>query len=638
MTWTRPPSILLPENIPSFLKAYDRWVVWEWEPRPDPTRKWTKRPKHPRGTLASTTDPKTWSSFDEVEAAWTSGQWDGIGIVLPGEVVGVDLDDCVVNREPDSSAEFMLNFLGTYAEYSPSGTGLKLLALGNVEGSVVSTSRGIEIYGKGSPRYFTITGDMAGPINEVRSRPEELAEIISTMKDPEDCLSSDELAEGEVEEQLEKAQEYLAHLPESYADSYSSWTRVGMALKTIGPEAFETWDRWSQGSTKYDGQEETLEKWDSFRRASGRMVTLHSLQRMAQKQGFRPDRYRTGAISADVFCRKVILREYVVEDFLVRGEPMVFGGGVKSLKTSIALDLAISMATGTDFLGHFKVPKPVPIMVISGESGEKTLQENLMVMAQARGLTTDQLHRVFMSFTLPKLDSEAQVRDLLMDLRKRGIEYVILDPLYRSLRVGDSASNVYAMGERLEQLSMRIHRAGVTPILCHHFRKQGATFTTPPELEDFSQAGVAEFCRQHLLLKRMESYSYDGKHSLWFRWGGSAGHQGAGVFQADTGTRNAGLKWVANFKTQLQWEEEQKEAKEMEKDLDRKAREESEQEFRVELLGLIETNPAMNTTELKALSGQSARAGKALRDMVRESVLEEVSGARNSKSYRKVDR
>src|SRR3974390_3509885 len=60
---------------------------------------------------------------------------------------------------------------------------------------------------------------------------------------------------------------------------------------------------------------------------------------------------------------------WLVDNVLVEGQPAVIGGPKKTLKTTCALDLAISLATGTPFLGHFRVAQPVRVAVLSGENG-----------------------------------------------------------------------------------------------------------------------------------------------------------------------------------------------------------------------------------------------------------------------------
>ena len=164
--------------------------------------------------------------------------------------------------------------------------------------------------------------------------------------------------------------------------------------------------------------------------------------------------------------------------------------------------------------------------------------------------------------------------------------------LYIELRVGDAASNVYAMGEKLELIAEKIHRAGITILLAHHFRKQGQSFHEAPELEDLSQSGVAEFGRQFILLKRKEKYQYDGQHKLWFTWGGSAGHQGAKVLVAETGTRKTGIVWKPSVLSYQEFADSESAAKDLVKGEKRRI-------FAEHLKKLLTNLPGLNSTEIK---------------------------------------
>src|SRR5688500_7162912 len=77
-------------------------------------------------------------------------------------------------------------------------------------------------------------------------------------------------------------------------------------------------------------------------------------------------------------------REWLVRSVLLTGQPAVIGGPKKCLKTSLAIDMAISLGSGTKFLGRFKVPEAVRVAVISGESGGAVLQETAGRIAQAK--------------------------------------------------------------------------------------------------------------------------------------------------------------------------------------------------------------------------------------------------------------
>jgi putative DNA primase/helicase len=148
-----------PNNIPTELKAIDQWVVWRYFWLGD-RQKWDKPPLQSHvGNLASTANPKTWSSFVAAMRAYETGTVDGIGFVFArkNRLVGVDLDRC---RNPETGvidewALDMIRVFRTYTELSPSGTGVHIIGGGTLPGPGVKTAQ-VEMYDTG--RYFTMTG------------------------------------------------------------------------------------------------------------------------------------------------------------------------------------------------------------------------------------------------------------------------------------------------------------------------------------------------------------------------------------------------------------------------------------------------------------------------------------------------
>ena len=145
------------EVLPDTLTEREQWVCWRGEERDG---KVTKVPVEPRsGEYASTTDPTTWSSVEAALVSVEPAKADGIGFVFTDEdpIVGVDLDDC---RDPESGtleewARDTIIRLDSYAEVSPSGTGVHVIAAGELpEGR--SRSGNIEMYE--TSRFFTVTG------------------------------------------------------------------------------------------------------------------------------------------------------------------------------------------------------------------------------------------------------------------------------------------------------------------------------------------------------------------------------------------------------------------------------------------------------------------------------------------------
>ncbi|MFN3297553.1 AAA family ATPase [Caldimonas sp.] len=215
---------------------------------------------------------------------------------------------------------------------------------------------------------------------------------------------------------------------------------------------------------------------------------------------------------------------YLVEGVLVKDQPAGLVGPKKSLKTSIGLDLAVSMATGGKFLGYFRVPEKRRMAVMSGESGLATIQETALRICLAAGVDLAATGLIF-SDTLPHFGDAINMKAFRQFLKRDGIEVVLVDPAYLCLPGDVNAANLFDMGRMLRQVSEACQDAGATLVLAHHLKKGVADPYAPGQLEDIGWAGFQEFFRQWIMITRREPYeSGSGMHRLWLSTGGSAGH------------------------------------------------------------------------------------------------------------------
>ncbi|MEW2488785.1 bifunctional DNA primase/polymerase [Streptomyces sp. NPDC048411] len=150
------------DTLPAELTCRARWV----------RRSATKVPLTTAGRAASSTDPRTWSSYKE---ASKSRAGVGLGFVLNGDgIVCLDLDHAIAidgSLKP-WAADIVRTAGATYAEISPSGDGLHIFGYADVRhGRRIRRSGGyaVEIYGTG--RYLAMTGD------RFRDAPSALADI-----------------------------------------------------------------------------------------------------------------------------------------------------------------------------------------------------------------------------------------------------------------------------------------------------------------------------------------------------------------------------------------------------------------------------------------------------------------------------
>lgn len=149
--------------VPDCLRERPQWVLWRFVERDG------KRTKMPiaagSGGAASSTDPSTWTSFDEaVNAIRRFASIAGVGFVFSDDdpFCGIDLDECIVDGQVVPEAQSIIDELNTYTEVSPSGRGVKLIAEGRKPAGVGCRStkidgfKEVEVYDTG--RFFTITG------------------------------------------------------------------------------------------------------------------------------------------------------------------------------------------------------------------------------------------------------------------------------------------------------------------------------------------------------------------------------------------------------------------------------------------------------------------------------------------------
>jgi putative DNA primase/helicase len=125
---------------------------------------------------ASTTNPSTWSSYDDATAAKAAldaagetdkriRRFDGIGYVFSDEdpFVGIDLDNCVTDGEVYPKAQAIVDmFPDAYRELSQSGNGIHIIERGALpegcghKADAPWPGGKLEVYDRA--RFFALTG------------------------------------------------------------------------------------------------------------------------------------------------------------------------------------------------------------------------------------------------------------------------------------------------------------------------------------------------------------------------------------------------------------------------------------------------------------------------------------------------
>lgn len=258
---------------------------------------------------------------------------------------------------------------------------------------------------------------------------------------------------------------------------------------------------------------------------------------------------------------------FLIQDVLVAEQPCTLGGASKTLKTSLAVDMAVSVASQTPWLGRFDVLEKGGVFIVSAESGKPVLRDQMKAVCESKGLDGRGLP-ISWSFRRPQLANVAHLNVLQKTLEEVKPKLVLLDPSYLLISGAgsDSTKNLFAMGEVLGGIADAIAEScGGTLILLHHVNK-GASRTVKGvmpliSLGDLAYAGFVEWTRQWLLLSRLVPYAEgSGCHELHLSAGGSAGHSGSWAMEINEGRpmdKTTGRKWAVNVSSVASWAENQ---------------------------------------------------------------------------------
>jgi hypothetical protein len=165
-TASEPPAAL------AHLRDERVWHPWDYTWN-DKKKAWDKPPlssKTGRPATGTFRAPGFLATFDEAIETMRRHGLAGIGLSLEhARLSGADLDHCVTDSGSYTAlAARVLALAETYAELSPSGEGIHILAKAADAPVIKRDDLGIELYSRG--RYFTLTG------NRVEDAPDEIRE------------------------------------------------------------------------------------------------------------------------------------------------------------------------------------------------------------------------------------------------------------------------------------------------------------------------------------------------------------------------------------------------------------------------------------------------------------------------------
>lgn len=162
---------------------------------------------------------------------------------------------------------------------------------------------------------------------------------------------------------------------------------------------------------------------------------------------------------------------WLVEPLWARAAVGVLGGAPKCCKSWLALDLAVSVASGTACLGAFDVDASGPVLLYMAEDAAPIVKARLTGICRARRIDLADVPIHVITIPVLRLDrgrDQARLRDAV---RRCAPRLLVLDPFVRLHRMNENdAGEVSALLGYLRTLQRQLD---VAVLVVHHARKNG---------------------------------------------------------------------------------------------------------------------------------------------------------------------
>lgn len=290
-----------PVRLPADLRNANGWLVWRLtqktgEPKPRKIPFYVSGSTR-EGSQGGDLDRKNLVPFERAVAACVKGHYTGVGFAMLKDwnLIALDFDNCIKDGEIDAEVRELV--IGTYAEFSPSGNGIRAFFRGFVPDRKDHNKQGkypfaVEFFcAKG---YVTITGNVL-PDCELFGCEETIADVtpgVLALYEKRFGVNNFTSAPTNPTSVEDDGGNWLINVSSKIGLSlvqvkagldvldancgYEEWLHIGQSLHHEfdgSDEAFELWREWSSESVKYPGDRALEAKWASFGRYVGSPLT-----------------------------------------------------------------------------------------------------------------------------------------------------------------------------------------------------------------------------------------------------------------------------------------------------------------------------------------------------------------------------
>lgn len=162
--------------------------------------------------------------------------------------------------------------------------------------------------------------------------------------------------------------------------------------------------------------------------------------------------------------------QWLIEELWGRSAIGLIGGAPKCCKTWLGLDMALSVASGTSAIGHFRVCATGPALIYLAEDALPQVRARIEAICRHRELALADLNLHVITVPVLRLDQPRDQQRLARTIEQLRPPLVLLDPLVRMHRLDEnSASEISGLLGYIRDLQ-RSYNAAV--VLVHHASKK----------------------------------------------------------------------------------------------------------------------------------------------------------------------
>ena len=504
-------------EVPEQLRELPGWLLWRFEhftgeAKPRKVPYWADGTRR-HGQQGGPVDRARLTTFVAARDAAARMGYDGVGFAPLSDFgyTFLDFDNCVGadGKLPDDVTRIVGR---TYAEYSPSGNGIRAALkgdLGNHKSASTPDRYGFETFA--SSGFVTFTGNIL-PGCEVLGYEDHIAPVddftrelcearfgasTSTAFDANDFMAGREPTLGLTVDAMEELLDALD------ADmGREDWIKVGMGLhhECDGDDTgFYLWNDWSENGGKYPGEEALRQQWDSFTRRAGvgrKQVTMASVIRMVKQasvssQIASPERLEAIANEAAAEATGDAMRtpegfegKFTIStaetlasrppaNWWIKGilpqdrDPVILFGASGSGKSFCAIDMAASISLGAPWRGRRVAQGRVLLVAAEGGSG---VGKRFRAYCQHHGIPLPALN-IGVVTVPPNFMERDDIEELVRAVAAAGGADVIIVDTFAQVTPGANENAAEDMGLALANSKALSAATDATVVLVHHAGK-----------------------------------------------------------------------------------------------------------------------------------------------------------------------